>query len=418
MNETILITGANGYLGWNLVVHLARINKGKIICVDNYIKEIIQRDNKVHELSPAPSLSSKINMLKYNNNFSTNPTNSLQRGCCDIKHVWADVSNPKEIKKVFDIERPTIIIHLAQQNSAPLSMDNLENSLLTNDINTKSTLTLLWCTKKYCPDALFILRGSINCYGRPGTYISEGKTFIPTFGGNTMAPFPNQPTSIMECSKTLSSLYAQFCAKTWKLNIVEFKQGCLYGFRNKTCHIDKSIAGSFCYDNLFGNCINKFVSQVVTSNPITVHGHGNQGVALLHLDDATESYCRVIRRFTKKQYAFFGIKKAKVKGFYKVINQITSIRTIKSIAENIVLIAADNFKLNPTIEYDKNYRDEKDSKDYLISANSMVKLGIIHTDDIFENQIKELISELQSMKEHINTSLFNKNIIWWKSNGI
>lgn len=62
----------------------------------------------------------------------------------DVKSVYGDIRNLKELKKAFDEAQPEIVIHLAAQ---PIVRESYKNPLYTYETNVMGTLNLLECIR-------------------------------------------------------------------------------------------------------------------------------------------------------------------------------------------------------------------------------------------------------------------------------
>lgn len=181
MLRTILVTGANGYIGNGITQRL--LNKGhKVIGIDN--------DQKIKWLKELKSVSA---------------IDTLNNKSEAIKKIWSDYEffnidiykKPNELRKIFEKYDFDTIINLAQMPSAPYSQIDLKHASWTIQNNTIGTLNILWLMKEFCPDAHFIEIESM------GTFMPHINTDIPEglfqfeYNGRTSEPclFPKQSGS-------------------------------------------------------------------------------------------------------------------------------------------------------------------------------------------------------------------------------
>ena len=69
--------------------------------------------------------------------------------------------------------RPEVIVHYAEQASAPYSMSNRERAIFTQQNNVMGNLNLLFAIKKNCPDAHLVKLGTLGEYGTPNIDIRK-----------------------------------------------------------------------------------------------------------------------------------------------------------------------------------------------------------------------------------------------------
>jgi dTDP-glucose 4,6-dehydratase len=105
---TIIVTGGAGFIGSNFIYHmLERYNDYKIVCVD---------------------------CLTYAGNLST-----LEKalGNPNFKFYKTDICNREEIYKIFENEKPNIVVNFAAESHVDRSIDNPEVFLRTNILGTQ-----------------------------------------------------------------------------------------------------------------------------------------------------------------------------------------------------------------------------------------------------------------------------------------
>ena len=116
MNQTILILGADGYLGWPLAMKLALMHPDhKIILADNG-----WRRNTVTKLGFSPLLTPPElpdRMKEFQQKY----------GCTNLFYQPVDVCSDG-LAALVRAERPSTIYHLAQQCSPTYSMLGIEEA--------------------------------------------------------------------------------------------------------------------------------------------------------------------------------------------------------------------------------------------------------------------------------------------------
>ena len=178
----ILIPGIDGYIGWTLA--LRQLQLGNEICgIDNFSRRKNVKEMGSHSALPILEMKKRIKLLKktYEDKISFYEGDFLD----------SDFTN--DIVRKFS---PDVIVHLAEQPSAPYSMIDQEHNIYTQKNNVLGTLNLLHSIQKYVPKAHLVKLGTMGEYGYdPGLDIPEGffevETPIlqPLPGGAIARPF-------------------------------------------------------------------------------------------------------------------------------------------------------------------------------------------------------------------------------------
>ncbi len=148
--KTILITGAGGTIGSELVRQAASFNPQKLILVDNSEFNLYQIDMEMRE-----------------------------QGCeIPIEPLLVDVCRRNHVARIFDQYRPDIVLHAAAFKHVPIVEQNR------------------------CPAALTNVLGAKNIFDIAVEYRSEAVVFISTDKAVN-------PTSFMGATKRIAELYAQ-----------------------------------------------------------------------------------------------------------------------------------------------------------------------------------------------------------------
>jgi FlaA1/EpsC-like NDP-sugar epimerase len=113
-HKTILVTGAAGSIGSELVRQIIRFNPKKVILLDN-------AESPLHEMEL--ELSEKHTPEKF-------------------EVVMGDVRNPDRMHNVFNTFKPQLVYHAAAYKHVPMMENNPSESILTNVLGTKITADL------------------------------------------------------------------------------------------------------------------------------------------------------------------------------------------------------------------------------------------------------------------------------------
>ena len=110
LNQVILVTGAAGSIGREIVIQLTKFRPKRIIIFD-------QAESPLYDLEL--DLREKFNFF-------------------DFDIVIGNVSNQKRISKVFETFKPNIVFHAAAYKHVPMMENNPSEAILTNVIGTKT----------------------------------------------------------------------------------------------------------------------------------------------------------------------------------------------------------------------------------------------------------------------------------------
>jgi len=116
--KTILVTGAAGSIGSELVRQLIRFDVGKLLLVDNAETPMFHLKGELRELDPA----------------------------IDIHTYLADATNEIRMEQIFSRHRPDMVYHAAAYKHVPLLEENPHEAILGN---VKSTMILTRLSQMY-----------------------------------------------------------------------------------------------------------------------------------------------------------------------------------------------------------------------------------------------------------------------------
>ena len=273
LKRTILVTGANGYIGNGIVQRL--LGEGHLVVgVDNNIKS--------HWLSNMKSKSALSDFAHRNE--------SIKKIHKSYNFISMDVTDKKMIDLLFRRFDFDTIINLAQQPSAPYSQMSHEAASWTISNNVSGCINILWAMKEFCPNAHLIEIESMGTFQPDvGVDIPENQ-FVFEFNGRTSKPsiFPRRSASNYHASKIFNTYLTESANRWWGLTSTSINQGVVYG--NYTPEIEKSDIQSFlASDESFGTVINRFMIQALLGVPLTMYGEGNQKRGYLALNDSVQA---------------------------------------------------------------------------------------------------------------------------------
>jgi FlaA1/EpsC-like NDP-sugar epimerase len=106
--KTVLITGAGGSIGSEIVRQLLNCRTRKLILVERSEFALFNIENEIRQMSPA----------------------------CEIAPVIADIGDPHRLNQIFSQHRPQVVFHAAAHKHVPLMEGNCVEALKNNTLGT------------------------------------------------------------------------------------------------------------------------------------------------------------------------------------------------------------------------------------------------------------------------------------------
>jgi len=293
----ILLTGALGYMGFPLLLKL-NVSKHEVVAIDNNA-----RMRWVEKVTGTRVLSETSNVINGD--------------LCDKAFVY----------EMLALHRPDCILHLASQPSMPYSHINGERALYTQINNVASLLNLIWGSKEN---------------GLAPRFVVTTTTGIPGSRYRTIPELPviNSANSFYHVTRGFDSTNMALASRLFNFQMVEFRTSIVYGIRTKELD-DAGERTRFDTDKYFGTVVNRFVSQAIKGEKITIYGKGLQSKPFISLQDTVDSLANAVEdKFDKG---------------HTILNQVTNMLSPKDLA---LLID----KIKPTkIVHIKNPRKENET---------------------------------------------------------
>jgi UDP-sulfoquinovose synthase len=383
----IVILGGDGYLGWPTALRFSRLGH-EVMIIDNFSRRRYVDDCGSDSITPIDTLSERIS--RWNSISATSLT-----------HQFGDVNDYAFISGVMRDFTPQVIVHYAEQPSAPWSMASRDHAVTTQVHNVVGTLNILFAMRDHAPDCHLIKLGSMGEYGTPNIVIEEGFLHVEHNGRSDTLPFPKQPGSFYHLSKVHDSHNIAFATKLWGLRATDLNQGVVYGLLTDEIAADFKLCTRFDYDECFGTSFNRFCAQVVAGHPLTVYGLGGQTRGFLNIKDTVQ--CVLLAALNPPQ-----------SGEYRVFNQFTEQYEVRSLAEQ-VRDAAKAVGLRPEIRHLEDPRVEAEEHFYEARAQKILDLGLeptLLTTDV----IAEILERLLPFRDRIAMDRITPTIRWRAAN--
>jgi len=382
----ILVLGGDGYLGWPTAMHFA--NRGCEVAVfDNFLKRKWELENGITGLLPIATLHERVKTFK----------DVTGR---DIRLYVGDLLNHRIIYKVAEEFEPEVIIHYAEQPSAPYSMLGRATAIETQYNNVIGTLNLLFAIQHTKSKSHLIKLGTMGEYGTPNIDIEEGYIEIHHKGRSDRLPFPKMPGSFYHLSKVHDSNNIMFACRVWDLKATDLNQGVVYGIETEETRLHPKLTTNFHYDEIFGTALNRFCVQAVIGHPLTVYGKGNQSRGFLNIIDTLQ--CVQLAAENPPQNREM-----------RVFNQFTEVFSVNQLAE-LVARCAEKIGLSTQIQNFANPRIEMEEHYYNPVHTNLSTLGL-EPHYLEETLIESMLAQIKMHKEQIREDTIRMNVQWKQS---
>jgi len=379
----ILVLGGDGYLGWPTAMHFA--NRGCEIAVfDNFVKRKWELENGITGLLPIATLHERVRIFK----------DVTGR---DIKLYVGDLLNHRIIYKVLNDFEPEVIIHYAEQPSAPYSMLGRASAVETQYNNVIGTLNLLFAIQHTKPKAHLIKLGTMGEYGTPNIDIEEGYIEIHHKGRSDRLPFPKMPGSFYHLSKVHDSNNIMFACRIWGLKATDLNQGVVYGIETEETKLHPKLATNFHYDEIFGTALNRFCVQAVIGHPLTVYGKGKQTRGFLNIVDTL-------------QCVQLAAENPPENNEMRVFNQFTEVFTVRALAELVAKCASKKGLAAEVRSFD-NPRIEMEEHYYNPTLTSLPALGL-EPHYLEDTLIESMLDVIKLQKDQVRMETVRMNVLW------
>ena len=374
-NMKVLILGGDGYLGWPTAMHLSAMGHD-VQVVDNYLRRRLCRENDVDALYSVPNLNERVRLWK-------------QKTGKIINVSIGDLNDWTFTAEIFSQLKPDVVIHYAEQPSAPYSMINREAAQLTLHNNLGVTANMIFAVREFCPQAHIIKLGTMGEYGTPDIDIEEGWIDIAHNGRSDRFLYPRQAGSLYHTTKIMDTDMLWFYVRTWGLKVTDLMQGPVYGMFTVETENDTDLFPFFNYDELFGTVLNRFVVQAVNGHPLTVYGKGEQ----------TRGYLNIIDTLSCVRLA---MDSPPVAGELRVFNQFTETFTVNELAEK-VKSTGDKLGLDVKINHLENPRIEKEEHYYNPKHTGLLDLGLephFMSEEVLTSMLTFVLQNKDNIDEH------------------
>ncbi|MHB1499880.1 MAG: NAD-dependent epimerase/dehydratase family protein [Candidatus Dormibacteria bacterium] len=385
---TVLVLGADGYIGWPMAMHLSKLGH-QVVAVDNLARRRWDREGGTYSLLPLRSMGRRV---------------SRWEAVSDRRIEWrrADLRNAEAVDGLFQEFRPHAVIHFAEQRSAPFSMVDREHAVMTQVNNVVGTLNVLFAIRDQVPDCHLIKLGTMGEYGTPNIDIEEGYIDIEHNGRRDRLPFPKVPGSFYHLSKVHDSNNIYFATRAWGVRATDLNQGVVYGYQTDDTVRHPDLQTRFDFDSIWGTALNRFCVQAAVGQPLTVYGKGGQTRGFLDIRDTMACITLALDNPAER-------------GECRVFNQFTEQFSVLQLAELVARIRREH-GLETTISHVPNPRVELEQHYYNAKHQLLLDLGL-QPHLLGDTLLESVIQMVEKHAARIDHVLLERPSVSWKSGG-
>jgi UDP-sulfoquinovose synthase len=377
-----LILGGDGFCGWPTSLHFAASGY-EVLIVDNLSRRLIAEKISAPSLTPIRSIKRRIEAAQKIGNVSFT--------YCDI------AGNPGKLREILADFKADVVVHFAEQRSAPYSMLGDAERKYTVNNNICGTNNLFSSLVELNQRPHIIHLGTMGVYGYNDDFgeIPEGYLDITVreTQKDVVIPYPANPGSIYHMTKCLDHTMMQFYAKNWGFKITDLHQGIVWGTDTDITATDENLINRFDYDGEYGTVMNRLITQAEVRHPMTVYGTGGQSRAFIHIQDTTR--CIYLA----------SVNPPEMDRAVRVFNQVAEVHTIRDLAKML------QEQTGSEIVYQDNPRKEANENNLKVSNLGLCSLGF-EPITLAESLTEEIKRTVNKYKNRLDLTVIASKARW------
>ena len=373
---TVLVTGADGYVGWPTALRIADRTDERVLGVDNFARRGWVETVGSVSATPIGSMEERL-------------AAAAETGRENLSVVEGDLVDRDFVAELLAVHEPTAVVHAAAQPSAPYSQVNGERANDTQHNNLQATRNLLFGLHEAgLSDTHVIETTTTGVYGAPEFPIPEGGAVMENQGERDEVPFPAMAGSWYHLTKSHDAANLRLANKQFGLPVSDVRTAIVYGASTDETREDDRLTTRFDFDYYFGTVAHRFCAQAVAGYPVTVYGRGEQRKPFVSLEDTVEGLTRLALGDADERPADL-----------TVYNQVTRPISIVEVAETIASVGNEH-DFDVAVEHFENPREEDETHRMEIENTRYTDLiGEQRVD--FEAGMDEVVASLARHRETI-----------------
>jgi len=376
---SILLTGADGYIGWPTALRVAERTDERVVLVDNHARRDWVESVGSQTAVPVASMETRLAVAE------------RELGLANLSFVAGDLTDRAFVDHLLAVHEPSTVVHTAAQPSAPYSQINGERANYTQHNNMQATRNLLWGLHEHgLDDTHFVETTTTGVYGAPEFPIPEGGATMENQGERDDVPFPALAGSWYHMTKSHDAANMRLAHDQFDIPISDVRTAITYGTGTAETTAAPELATRFDFDYYFGVVAHRFCAQAVAGYPMTVYGKGQQRKPFIALEDAVEGLARLATADPDDRPAD-----------HVVYNQVTRPISIVELAETTADVAGE-YDLDVSVEHFENPRDEDETHEMEIENDRYLDL-IDGQSTTFEEGVRGILGTLVEYQETIET---------------
>ena len=378
----VLILGGDGFCGWPTSLHFAA-NGHEVLIVDDLSRRLIGEKISAPSLTPIRSIDRRIQAAQKIGN---------------IKFSYCDIArDPGKFKEILATFHADVIVHFAEQRSAPYSMlgDSERKYTVNNNICGTNNLFSSLVELGQRPHVVHL--GTMGVYGYNDDFgeIPEGylDVTVRETEKDVTISYPANPGSIYHMTKCLDHTMMQFYAKNWGFQVTDLHQGIVWGTDTAITSTDENLINRFDYDGEYGTVLNRLISQAHTGHPMTVYGTGGQSRAFIHIEDT--AHCIYLSASSPPTHG----------EQVQVFNQIAEVHTVRDLAQML------HEETGAEINYMDNPRKEATENNLKVSNEGLCSLGF-EPITLANKLTEEIKSTVEKYADRLDSTVIESKARW------
>ncbi len=385
----VMVLGGDGFCGWPTSLHLSNLGHDVVI-IDNLSRRNIDNELEAQSLTPIQPMGTR---LKVWEELTGNKIGF---------HNFNIAEDYETLLHVIESERPDVVVHFAEQRSAPYSMKSPKHKRYTVNNNVNATHNVLCAIVDSGLDIHLVHLGTMGVYGygTAGMKIPEGylDVEVPTDTGEKIHQqilYPTNPGSVYHMTKTQDQLLFHYYNKNDAIRITDLHQGIVWGTNTQETNLDERLINRFDYDGDYGTVLNRFLMQAAVGYPITVHGTGGQTRAFIHIQDTVRCIQLAIENPPERDERVM------------IFNQMTETHRVRDLAEQVSKLAGGE------VVYVPNPRKEAAENELHVKNDLFLSKGLNPT-TLDTGLLKEVTEIAKKYAHRVDYSKIPAKSIWTK----